>query len=272
MAFYIKPHNLKYTDMAIWIDENAYKEDCDEPKMYEYLYHITKMLAYEGRFFQTYEEYEEFALFAATTIFMRYKDEKQHSDTSRMKPIVSVLNYAKRVVLPMKFAFVEQYAPSPVSLDDEGENNNTPIRDVIMDSVDAFNVSNFNLYLEDIPSTIRNFLQKIPYDGVEWLNIYTSCVLSFLNSITLTNHDMENIKSLQESGHIKSETLEKLYKSTREDAVVLFHLPPSMYDYIKVLTNEIRHLICEDLSEVLHSYVFDGDAVNGGIVSYEDKE
>ena len=34
MTFYNKPHDLKYTDMAIWIDENAYKEDCDEPKMY----------------------------------------------------------------------------------------------------------------------------------------------------------------------------------------------------------------------------------------------
>ena len=269
MTFYNKPHDLKYTDMAIWIDENAYKEDCDEPKMYEYLYHITKMLAYEGRFFKTFAEYEEFALYAATTIFMRYKDEKQHIETSRMKPIVSVLNYAKRVVLPLKFDFVAQYKPSQNSIDDESETNNTPIRDIIMDSVDAFNVSNFNLYLDDIPNTIREFLQHIPYTGVEWVNIYTSCVLSFLNSVTLTNHDLANIESLQRTGHIKSETLEKLYKQTREDAVVLFHLPPSMYDYIKVLTNEIRHLICEDLSQVLHTYVFDND---GGMVAYANKE
>ena len=265
MAFYEKPHNLKYTDMAIWIDENAYSEDCDEPKMYEYLYHILKMLAYESKFFKTYAEYEEFALYASTAIFMRYKDEKQHLDSSRMKPIVSVLNYAKCVLLPLKLEFIKQYQPSKHSLDDEGENNNTPILDIIMDSVDAFNVSNFNLYLEDIPNTIKAFLSGIPYTGVEWVNIYTSCVLSFLNSVTLTKNDFENIESLQRNGYVKAETLEKLYKATRDDSVVLFHLPSSMYDYIKVLTNEIRHLICEDLSQVLHSYVFDGNGIDGGL-------
>lgn len=271
MAFYNKPHNLKYTDMAIWVDENAYKDDCDEPKMYEYIYHIMKMLAYENKLFKSYNDYEEFALYAATFIFMRYKDEKQHNEESRMKPITSILNYAKRVVLPLKFAFVKQYYPSPLSLDDDNENN-TSIRDIIMDSIDAFNVSNFNLYLDDIPNTIKEFLGRIPYTGVEWVNIYTSCVLSFLNSVTLTKHDLENIESLQRTGHIKSETLDKLYKETRDNSVVLFHLPSSMYNYIKVLTNEIRHLICEDLSEVLHSYVFDDNCISGGLVAYEDKD
>lgn len=271
MAFYNKPHNLKYTDMAIWIDNNAYSDDCDEPKMYEYLYHLTKMLAYEGRFFRTYAEYEEFALYAATFIFMRYRDENQFVEGSNMRPIVSVLNYAKRVVLPIKLSFVKQYSPSPVSLDDANDTNNTSVKDIIMDSVDAFNVSDFNLYLDDIPSTIRDFLQKIPYTGVEWLNIYTSCLLSFLNAVTLPKWDMAMVERLQKQGHVKSETLEKLYKSTRENSIVLFHLPSSMRDYINVLTNEIRHLICEDLSQILHSYVFDSNTKTGVIV-YEDKD
>ena len=31
---YNKPDNLKYTDMAMWVDCNAYKEDCDINTLY----------------------------------------------------------------------------------------------------------------------------------------------------------------------------------------------------------------------------------------------
>ena len=38
---FTKPKNLKYTDLCIWIDANAYKSDCDDEKLYEYLFLIT---------------------------------------------------------------------------------------------------------------------------------------------------------------------------------------------------------------------------------------
>ena len=36
---YKKP-NVRYTDMAIWVDEHAYKDDCDENLMFEYIFHL----------------------------------------------------------------------------------------------------------------------------------------------------------------------------------------------------------------------------------------
>ena len=46
---YRKPENLKFVDMCIWIDNNAYRQDLSEQEqeqLYEYIYHVTKMLAY----------------------------------------------------------------------------------------------------------------------------------------------------------------------------------------------------------------------------------
>ena len=62
MIIFEKPKDLKYTDMSIWIDANAYLPNCDDNKLYEYLYHITKMLAYKARYFKTSDMYEDFCL------------------------------------------------------------------------------------------------------------------------------------------------------------------------------------------------------------------
>ena len=41
MLFY-KPKNLKYTTMAIYIDEHVYTDDCNDNLIFEYLYHLIK--------------------------------------------------------------------------------------------------------------------------------------------------------------------------------------------------------------------------------------
>ena len=80
MTYYKKPNNVTYTQMCIWIDANAYKEDCNEELLFEYLYHISRMLAYKRRFFDRADYYDDFAIFMATRIFMRLKNKKQFSE------------------------------------------------------------------------------------------------------------------------------------------------------------------------------------------------
>ena len=48
------------------------------------------------------------------------------------------------------------------------------------------------------------------------------------------------------------EYIDKLYKKERENCIILYHLDDSMKDYITVLVNEIRHLVAQDLSEILN--------------------
>ena len=36
---------------------------------------------------------------------------------------------------------------------------------------------------------------------------------------------------------------------------ILFHLPESMNDYILVLTRQLKHLVAQDLSDILHTNI-----------------
>jgi hypothetical protein len=45
--------------------------------------------------------------------------------------------------------------------------------------------------------------------------------------------------------------LEKLYAEANEKAVILFHLPDSMHNYIMTLLARIRRLIQKDLSDLV---------------------
>lgn len=60
--------------MCIYIDENIYKEDKDEEKIFQYLFHIFFMLSHKNNLFQNTQDYEDFALYAASCTMMRYKN------------------------------------------------------------------------------------------------------------------------------------------------------------------------------------------------------
>lgn len=67
--FYKKPDGITYTEMAIWIDNNAYNPECDQIKLYEYLYHLVYMLAVKGRYFNSASDYDNFSLQTASNLF-----------------------------------------------------------------------------------------------------------------------------------------------------------------------------------------------------------
>ena len=97
MTYYRKPSNVTYTQMCIWIDENAYKEDCDEYTLFQYLYHLAGMLAFKRRFFEKNLYYHDFSIFAATKIFLRLRDKRQFGKAvdKTLPRIKSILNYTK---------------------------------------------------------------------------------------------------------------------------------------------------------------------------------
>ena len=73
---YKKP-NIKYTDMCIYIDNHIYTDDCDDVKVFEYIFHIITMLSHQASYFKSTADYEDFALQGASRVFMRLKNPKQ---------------------------------------------------------------------------------------------------------------------------------------------------------------------------------------------------
>ena len=72
---YTKPRDVSYTEMCIYIDEHIYSESYDENLIFEYLYHITLMLAKKNNYFNKLSDYDNFAIYGATHLFMRLIDD-----------------------------------------------------------------------------------------------------------------------------------------------------------------------------------------------------
>lgn len=248
--------------MAIWIDNNAYSDNCDEYTMYQYIYHLANMLAHESRYFiHNPDYYDDFSLYAANYVFLRYKNPKQfeynENGEPKIKQIKSVLNYLRGSLYPIKVLFEqESYAqttPKDVKTDEIIQDYN--FRNKLRESTDElFNIDTL-LYFNDLPKTIRRYFDSIPKkkNSSEHQNIYISCLLSFLNLITLDSKQLDSLKD--KKVYDRSKELEDAYRKNRENFVILYHLPKTYYNYVWVLTIKLKHIISSDLTYQGHQYM-----------------
>ena len=271
-SLYNKPKDLKYTDMAIYIDENIYREDLSEEekeKIYEYIYHLVKMLAYKEKFFNKDFYYEDFAIYAATNIYMRLTSPKQfiynESGEPNLSKIKSILNYIKAVIYPRKVKFEQEFYAQTTSEESYEILTNSPysFSDKLYEFTDDLNIVEFNNCLEDVCKTAKSFLKKIPYprDSVEWINIYISCLLTFINYITLPNSEIESVNNF-ESYEDRLRHIQVAFQRQQKDEPILYHLDSSMSNYVKVLVTELKHAIAKDLSSLTHTYIPSNSGVN----------
>lgn len=245
-----KRPNITYTAMAMWIDENAYSDSCDNELLYQYIYHIAEMLARKAEYFHYASEYDEFALYVASRVYFRLKNPKQFQIDSNGEPklrkIKSILNYLKKVLYPCKADYdIEFGSGSPdatiVQLGsfDVGEH-------LVWES-NLFDQFDRSFAYGDIIKTVKQHLRRIPVrkNSSEWYNIYLSCLLTLINSTVLTSAMIKRRDVNQPQN--RDEIVEKFYKELRAQPPVLFHLPNTMSTYISVLTNEIRHVVSDEL-------------------------
>ena len=253
---YKKPNNLKYTTMAIYIDENIYKPDHDQETIYKYLYFLAIMLAHKENLFNIEDEYEEFAIYYASQLYLRLTNKKQfeYNDAGepKLKRVKSILNYMKSTIgqRAAEFDKYEYDYTSNKITDDVAVSYS--FRQLVSESTDFLGRVEFEACLGDIIKGLRAYLTHIPYseNSIIYNNIYLSCLLSFLNSIVL---DSRSLKKLSNS--YSPEQLEALYKKQNKDFVILFHLPAEMKGYIQTLTNGMKHYIAKDLSWKGRDYI-----------------
>lgn len=253
---YKKPNNLKYTTMAIYIDENIYKPDHDQETIYKYLYFLAIMLAHKENLFNIEDEYEEFAIYYASQLYLRLTNKKQfeYNDAGepKLKRVKSILNYMKSTISQRAAEFDKyeyDYTSNKITNDVAV---NYSFRQLVSESTDFLGRVEFESCLGDIIKGLRAYLTHIPYseNSIIYNNIYLSCLLSFLNSIVL---DGRSLKKLSNS--YSPDQLEALYRKQNKDFVILFHLPAEMKGYIQALTNGMKHYIAKDLSWQGRDYI-----------------
>ncbi len=247
--------------MCIWIDNNYFLENCDDSLLYEYLYHLVNMFAQKNKYFSRFEYYDDFALFGASRLFMRLKNKS-------LTKIKSILNYIKTVIYPYKVEFEKD------SYVNNTEDNKLVYSDTfclgsnLIDDSDIFDKIDFKFTLDNISNVIRSFLNKIPHkkNSSEWLNIYTSVLLTFNNLILSAD-----IHKLQ-LDNISNKELHSIYLDISKQEPILYHIDKSYSNYIYVLVNEIKSLIAKQLSIENNSKVSSETALKSIIIASMDME
>lgn len=255
--FFEKP-DVRYVDMCIYIDDNIYGNDCDYSLVYEYLFHIIHMLAVKRGYFKRSSDIEDFSLFAASQYYMRLTDKRQFGKDAQLESIRSILNYIRKTLFSYRNEYVKKCVPDVDVLDGDAvvSLDSDDFKCFVSSIIEPIKKCEFVDYLSDIKSVVKDVLRRTHYrEGTtEWTNLYISCLLTFLNSITLKNKDIERLSSFKRETTLTAELIEGLYLKERQNGVIIYHLDPSMENYIAVLTNKIRHAISKELSATLHSH------------------
>lgn len=256
---YKKPDNVSYTDMAMTIDAHIHDEDFDKEILFEYMWHLFYILAVKGMFFTSARDYDEYALYAATHLYMRYKRTETKTG-KKLKPIKSCLNYIKKILYPMKVNYQKQYFEQAIRKEDanedsierlQGERENMA-RKAMMEAMPI----EYESYLQSIPGTIKNVLIDSPYanDKLMIHKIYVSCLLSLLKTITISNVNKHKIEKRAKRALALDGLIDRIYKQERDDNIVLYHLDNSMKNYISTLLSFIRKEVVKDLRGIVGSF------------------
>ena len=232
---YEKPP-IKYTEMAMYIDSHIYSDDCDDEKIFIYLYHLSLMLAYRNKLFKRPEYYEDFALTFAEDMYLRLKNPKQEmlkeDGSPKMYKLTSILNYMKRTIYGRKVTFEQNYYSQSLStiteLEKELVSSDFDVLNQIYKYTKDYDEVEIIECLKNINIIIKDYIYKIPYltDIRERENIYISCVITI-------SYLFEN------AIRIKKPINNILYD------VILYHLDDNMKNYIIVLCRYLLHEIAD---------------------------
>lgn len=106
------------------------------------------------------------------------------------------MNYLKKVLYAYKAQYQQKFFRENITkekLKDYDTNYDVSLEYELCDKVSGLNKCEFSIYLEDIPKTILNSLKFIPRrkNSPEFENIYMSCLLTFLDLITITKEQQQ---------------------------------------------------------------------------------
>ena len=258
---YKKDPNITYNQMAIYIDENIYSENADIQLIYEYMYHIIYMLAKQYRYFKHHQDYDKFAIFMSSQLYIRYHNKDQfilkEDGTPKLEKVKSVMNYIKQTIGSYKIQYQNKEYAQNITKETYDLDVEYSFDNVLHAYIDKLNFCEFNLTFDNIGKTCKSFLKSIPYkyNSVMWINIYLSVMLTFINRLTLEEKHIQKLKHLEDKIKCKNYHLMDIYDELDREAPILFHLPSHMSNYIDVLCRQLKHLIAKDLSDIYHTNI-----------------
>lgn len=239
-----KPKDVTYTQMSIWLDANFYNEDCDFEKAYIYLWCLSYMVACKRHYFKSSKDYEGFASFMAYDVFKRRHNEK----CSKLK---SSLNYIKSVA---SFRRVTYEKERHQELFNEYVNwDNDKYLDTCRSALEKANHQKtedlVKELLADTPHIIKRNIPKVfRNEPLLFQNIYTSCLLTFINQITLgKDRQAEYTRKLEDPNFNEAQFLGKY----TDNDYIMWHLDDAYKTVVQVTINKTKNYMLEQIKEIL---------------------
>lgn len=254
---YNKPNDVTYTQMAIYVDNNMYSSNRDDNLCFKYLYLLSYYNAIKGKFFKRSSDYDEYALFVATKVFLRY-------DKKDLPPLISCLNYIKNIAYPLKVDYQKSVFAQEFNgnLTKSGDVNSLAYDEklkAINQQNDLLKVDS-EYYIERIGTVIKDIISKTAYakDRIVSNNIYITCLLNLLYQLSFNNRNKAKLETKLKKLNLSDNDIKEAYtKELATHKMVLFHLDKSMSNLILTLLNKIKKAIVEDLTYLVNDYNMD---------------
>lgn len=264
---YNKPNNITYTGMCIYFDKHIYSDHRDDNILYQYLYHIIYMLACKKRYFTSWEEYDAFALFMATKVYLRYINPEHQGEGDRIK---SVLNYCKTLLYPTKVDFQKETYAEVFGSDPNRDDDFSILKADMESSVQSTHINN-ELLIKDLVSEfkqiskiIRRIIKTTPYanDVILSKRLFMSVLITLIKGLTLSNSVKNKLLKKEERGaNIDNLILSALNKE-RDSGLTLWRLDASYADIVAMLTFRVRRACGENIQLVRQSFELSTEDVN----------
>lgn len=261
---YSKPANKKYVDLCIEFDKEFYTENRDDYKLYKYMYLIYHMFACKKKFFKNFEDYDLFAQYAASTVYVRFLKKWRRGE--RVK---SIKNYAEASCYPLKIGFQQEHFEELINPKLDGGVLSAGIDEFLKGTAQTSNYDEFLLddmhnIIMALPQTIKAIIERTPYakSYTNRKNLYMSCLLTFLNSITISNIDKKRIIEMPKKLSVKGDAryLKLLEKERLSKAISWKNVAPE--EYVAVLVNEVRYEISNELTGTKEAYQLPDDVLD----------
>lgn len=262
---FVKP-DMKYTDMAIYIDKTVAKgkdnlTEQEENTVFEYLYHLCFMLAHRGKYFNTADKYDEFAAFFAANVYNRLLTHPKLTTLGDdgeplLPPIKSCLNYLKSTIYAQKVDWEQEnycQAFSTNTLAEEMMQSNYLVLSQVQATVEPTLKIDLDNYLKSIPKVIESFVRERFHERnnhVLYKNICISCLLSVINSISFTYKEMHNLETKYTTVDARQHYLDKCYENSRGKCIILYRVPKGYRNLVTIYVREILTLISKELREL----------------------
>lgn len=256
---------LKYTDRAIYVDNNIGKEDADVGKIFDYIVDICYMLAKKGRLFKDKDERESFALYMASIVYMRMTNPKTllpETDPKYLPPVKSCLNYIKKTINAKRVDFLKITRKQASRRDNDIEQSamQAYTEEGIKNQVPATLPAEVCLCFDTLDKIVKSIVNSGVYknDRVLCYKIYISVLLTLLNNYTASTKNKERLRKAYTRAYYET-VLAETIKSEEERGPILLGLDDSFRAYVSFVAQSTKMKLVQDIKDILVDYQIPDD-------------